>query len=90
MPIKITDKEHNEIDWLSNDEWDLPSQLDELSKWLKSNCSTLPKGEYSADIGFDIRKEAFGGGGYLDIETINLLAKCNMEVYFSEYPETIE
>ena len=90
MPIKIFDsKGDKEIAWLAGDVWDLPNQLLALEKWLEENRDSYPAGEYVADIGFDIRPNAFGGGGTLSSKSMLLLGKLGMEIYFSEYPDTL-
>ena len=80
-------KEENfeSIKYLCDDDWDLPTQLHELEKWLIKEGKNLPKGKYIADIGFRIRKEANGGGAVLNSKTITILNKIGMEIYFSEY-----
>lgn len=73
---------------LSDDNWDLPNQIDDLEKWLFSIGKNLPKGNYVADIGFDIRKDASGGGAVINLKMIKMLAEIGMEIYLSEYPGT--
>lgn len=52
-----------------------------MNKW-----KTLEPNKYVADIGFDIRKDATGGGGVLNSESMAIMRKIGMDVYFSEYP----
>ena len=86
MSINIYKEENFEsIKYLCDDEWELPTLLDELEKWLIKEGKNLPKGKYVADIGFRIRKEASGGGAVLNSKTITILNKIGMEIYFSEY-----
>ena len=86
MSINIYKEENFEsIKYLCDDDWDLPTQLHELEKWLIKEGKNLPKGKYIADIGFRIRKEANGGGAVLNSKTITILNKIGMEIYFSEY-----
>jgi hypothetical protein len=92
MPIGITDHSNGgddgrgeRIAWLCENNWRLPDQLAEFEKWLRSNTDLTPK-NYSADIGFGVRPEAMGGGGGLSLESISILQKLGMEVWFSEYP----
>jgi hypothetical protein len=88
MPINIYDKEHQDLDpiaWLCDDEWELPGQVDELERWLKANQQTLSRGKYVADIGFQIRPDATGGGGVISTEMIRILNDLGMEIYLSEY-----
>ena len=87
MPINIYDQESNDqIAWLCDEIWELPIQLAELEQWLKKNVKGLPVRNYVADIGFDIRKEATGGGGTLSAASMKLMADIGMQVFFSEYP----
>jgi hypothetical protein len=88
MPIIIYDNgriDLRTIDQCSPDEWELPSQIHELEQWLKANHDKIPPGKYVADIGFQIRREATGGGSVISSEMIQLLAKMGMEIYLSEY-----
>ena len=89
MSINIyEDKTFKSIAKLSDDNWDLPVQIDDLEKWLFSIGKNLPKGNYVADIGFDMRKDARGGGAVINLKMIKILAEIGMEIYLSEYPET--
>jgi hypothetical protein len=88
MPIIIYDNgriDLRTIDQCSPDEWELPGQIHELEQWLKANHDKIPPGKYVADIGFQIRREATGGGSVISSEMIQLLAKMGMEIYLSEY-----
>ncbi len=87
MPIKIRDKNNNELAWLCNDDWELPVQLQALEEWVKNKDNN---GGCSADIGYAPRPGAFGGGGKMSIETIKKMAEIELEVYFSEYPPSDE
>ncbi len=88
MPINIYERKESseELVWLCDDDWELPSQIDALEKWLIENQSKLDKSNYVADIGFDIRKDAFGGGGIISLEMMRILLDLGMEIYLSEYP----
>jgi hypothetical protein len=93
MPIKITkyshptdDKKGKELDWLCDENWRLPDQLEVFEKWLVYN-QTLPKGFYSVDIAFSPREDAFGGGGGLSLRSMEIMIAIGMEFYLSEYPE---
>ena len=89
MPINIYEADSFiSIAILCDDIWDLPNQIDTLEKWLNKEGKTLTKGKYIADVGFDIRKEANGGGAVINLKMIKMLAKFGMEIYLSEYPET--
>lgn len=91
MPIKITkyssqeDKKGQELDWLCDESFRLPDQLLELEKWLLKNKS-LPKDIYAADIAFAPRDDAFGGGGKVSLESMEIMLSIGMTLYFSEYP----
>lgn len=87
MPIKIYIEESGEeLDWLCDGIWDLPNQIDALEKWLDSKGAALIPDKYVADIAFDIRKDATGGGGVLKSKSMKIMATIGMDVYFSEYP----
>ncbi len=88
MPINIYDQERQGVDTIAqlcDDEWELPGQVDDLERWLKANQQTLSKGRYVADIGFQIRPNATGGGGVISTEMIRILNNLGMEIYLSEY-----
>ncbi|RNI29954.1 hypothetical protein EFA69_10530 [Rufibacter immobilis] len=87
MPIKIYIEESGkELDWLCDDIWDLPHQIDALEKWLDTKGVNLSSSEYVADIAFDIRKDATGGGGVLKSKSMKIMGTIGMDVYFSEHP----
>jgi hypothetical protein len=89
MPINIYKEESYEtIALISENNWNLPNQIDDFEKWLFSIGKNLPNGKYIADIGFDIRKDASGGGAVINLKMIKILAKIGMEIYLSEYPKT--
>ena len=88
MPINIYEAgSYKNIAYISNDHWELPIQMEELEKWLNTIGSELSKGKYVADIAFDIRKDATGGGAVINSYMINALSKIGMEIYLSEYPK---
>ena len=88
MPINIYNKvDSAKVAWLCDDDWELPSQIDSLEKWLRDNHSELTPGKYIADIGFDIRKDACGGGAVFSSESMSIMAKLGIDLYLSEYPE---
>lgn len=42
MPINIYNDDTSErVDWLCGEDWELPSQIEELSVWLKKNFDQL-------------------------------------------------
>ncbi len=87
MPINIyNDINSRKIEYLCEDSWDLPNQLMQLEKWLIGKGKELPKAKYVADIGFNIRKNATGGGGILNTQMIDIMSQIVMEIYLSEYP----
>jgi hypothetical protein len=89
MPINIYEAgSYKNIAYISNDHWELPIQMEEFEKWLNTIGSELSKGKYVADIAFDIRKYATGGGAVINANMINILSKIGMEIYLSEYPES--
>jgi hypothetical protein len=89
MPIDIYNQRNNEkLDWLCDEVWDLPNQIDTLEKWLKTKEVLLPKSSYVADIGFDIRKDAKGGGAVINSESMKIMSDIGMDIFLSEYPNT--
>ena len=85
MPINIYEqKTHKEVAYLADSYWDLPNQIAELEEWLKET-NTL-SGTYVADIGFDIRPDASGGGAVLTLDMLKKLSELGIEIYLSEYP----
>jgi len=90
MPINIYNQSNNEkLDLLCEDVWDLPNQIDSLDKWLTTKGILLPKSSYVADIGFDIRKNATGGGAIINSESMKIMSHIGMDLYLSEYPNTL-
>src|SRR6476469_7783008 len=90
MPIKIAsdaDGTSTEVAWLCDDDWRLPSQISALEAWLEHDGATLPKGTYTADIGFAPRSDAAGGGGAITREMMRGMIELGMTLYLSEYPE---
>lgn len=86
MPINIYIEETGEkLDWLCDEAWDLPTQIDKLETWLMDKGKALKPSKYVADIGFDIRKDASGGGGVLSSKSMKIMGEIGMDVYFSEY-----
>lgn len=87
MPINIYIQETFEkVDWLCDEIWDLPTQIDALETWLVKKGKDLEPNQYVADIGFDIRKDASGGGGVLNSKSMAIMGAIGMDIYFSEYP----
>ena len=93
MPINIIDysnaKEGEKglaLETLCDDEWEMPSQIEALEKWLIKNKSNLPNGSYVADIGFSPRPGALGGGAVLTTQAMEIMVAIGMELFLSEYP----
>ncbi|NJL88635.1 MAG: hypothetical protein HC916_01675 [Coleofasciculaceae cyanobacterium SM2_1_6] len=93
MPISIYSNKNHEnepVAWLCDQDWELPSQIDGLEEWLLENEDNLPSGSYVADIGFDIRKDASGGGAALSVQAMAIMVKLGMDLFLSEYPSSGE
>ena len=87
MPINIYIQETlEEVGWLCEEIWDLPTQIDALETWLDKKGKDLKPNKYIADIGFNIRKDASGGGGVLNSKSMEIMGRIKMDIYFSEYP----
>ncbi|GAB5540196.1 MAG: hypothetical protein Salg2KO_22990 [Salibacteraceae bacterium] len=87
MPVNIyNDYNGDQIAYLCEDIWDLPTQISELKNWLTEQGTELPSGKYVADIGFGIRNGAIGGGGTINSTMIYIMSKKGIEIFFSEYP----
>ncbi|MEM1181475.1 MAG: hypothetical protein AAGM22_24235 [Acidobacteriota bacterium] len=79
------DRENETLAFLEGeDDWCLSTQIGWLRRWLREHRE-LPKGRYVADIGYSVRKGAYGGGEILTVEMLELLLAVGMEIYFSEY-----
>jgi hypothetical protein len=90
MPIKIAtnaDGTSTEVAWLCDDDWRLSSQISALEVWLAHDGATLPKGIYTADIGFAPRSDAAGGGAEITPEMMHRMTKLGMTLFLSEYPK---
>jgi hypothetical protein len=74
---------------IAGDKWELREQVEAFEDWLQNNSHKLdPQFRWVADIGFQPRKGAMGGGPPL---TLNLMKHCfnaNLKIYLSEYPRT--
>ncbi len=71
---------------LSDNDWELPSQIETLEAWLKENLDNLNSGTYVADLGFSPREGACGGGGVLSVEAMSIMVKLGITLFLSEYP----
>ena len=71
---------------LGPDEWDLRAQVDLLLDWLRKNDGKLETADsWIADIGFNARSDATGGGPIISSEIMELCLNNNVEIYLSEY-----
>jgi len=87
MPINIyNDDTLEKIDYICDGNWELPKQIDIFESWLKENENKFPKSNYVADVGFEIRKDACGGGAVLSTKSMSIMVNLNMELFLSEYP----
>jgi hypothetical protein len=97
MPIKIYHLESasqslqndDEIAWLCDEIWELPDQLDALEKWIEEFHGKIGIERKVADIGFEVRSNATGGGSVLSARTMRLASKMNLDIYFSEYGHNV-
>ena len=86
MPIRISNSDtREEIAWLCDDAWDLPSQIDELDRWLKEK-NELKNHDYIADLGFSPRSDAAGGGAVITTDMMQRMVRLGIDLYLSEYP----
>ena len=84
MPINIYIENSGEkLDWICDEVWDLPTQIEALETWLLNKGKNLEPSKYVADIGFDIRKDATGGGGVLNSKSMAIMGEIEMDAYFS-------
>jgi hypothetical protein len=72
---------------LASGDWELPSQVDVLERWLVENEGKLSPSSYIADIGFSMRKNALGGGAILTVRAMSIMSKLGIKLYLSEYPD---
>ncbi len=87
MPINIYVKSTIErVDWLCEDDWELPGQIYSMEKWLLENENNLKPDLYVADIGFRVRENASGGSGVLSSKAMAIMGHLGIDLYFSEYP----
>ena len=89
MPVNIyLEETTKKVAWLCNDNWELAPQIYELEKWLVEHGIKLPSNSYIADVGFEVRKSASGGGASLNSESLKIMGKIGMSLYLSEYGNT--
>jgi len=86
MPISIYKADYSEtLATLGEADWDLPKQICELENWLVANEKELTVGDYVADIGFSVRKDASGGGAALSPQSMKIMGSLGMSLFLSEY-----
>lgn len=88
MPVNIyrDDDSDEQIALLCQSEWELPTQLGELEKWLEQNTDDVAPGRIVADIGYWVREDASGGGAVLSAASMRKFSDMGIHIYFSEYP----
>ena len=71
---------------LGPEEWDLRAQVELLADWLRDNDGKLADADsWIADIGFNGRIDATGGGPIISTEIMELCLRNDVEIYISEY-----
>ena len=91
MPINIFDEDtRKSIDWICDDEWEMPSQIEALEEWLSKSGKQLGFGNYAADVGYSPRVGACGGGIILSTEAMAIMVKIGMVLQLSEYPVFVD
>jgi len=53
---------------------------------LRKNKAKIKKGKFIADVGFEIRKNARGGGTSLSPKMMRTMSDLGISLYLSEYP----
>jgi len=91
MPISIYQvtsegQKNKEIAWLCDQNWRLPEQVEALTVWLAENRTSFAPGDYVADLGFEPRPDALGGGAVLSPEAMRTMADLGITLFLSEYP----
>ena len=90
MPTSIyqvtpEDQENNKIARLCDENWRLPDQVEALTVWLAENRTSLKPGDYVADIGFEPREDALGGGAVLSPAAMRTMSDLGITLFLSEY-----
>ena len=85
MPITLFDNDKR-FDWLCEDEWEMPRQIEALEQWLFENQDIIKSGSYAADIGYSPREGAAGGGVTLSLKAMKVMVEIGMVLHLSEYP----
>ena len=82
---KIVGDRYENFETIS-DEWNLRLQIEALEAWLSQNAVRLGSGHaWVADIGFNHRSDAFGGGPPISRRLMQMCLDVNLEIYLSEY-----
>lgn len=69
-----------------SDHWNLRQQVEALESWLIQHVSELDPNEFwVADIGFNCRDDALGGGPPISRRLMQMCLDANLEIYLSEY-----
>lgn len=87
---KVKGETPEKLDWLCDDVWELPAQIEYLEQWLTSTGKDIEPGAYVADIGFSPREGACGGSSVLTHESMAIMASIGMNLFLSEYPDMEE
>lgn len=83
---KIVGEESTNHVLLAPDDWDLRRQVEVFESWLReSNGNLEPADRWVADIGFNVRVDASGGGPIISSELMQLCLDNRIEIYLSEY-----
>lgn len=82
---KIVGDHYENFETIS-DEWGLRPKIEALEAWLSQNAVRLDSGHaWVADIGFNQRSGALGGGPPISRELMQMCLDSNIEIYLSEY-----
>ena len=69
-----------------SESWDLRTQVEALEEWLRRRAAELdPAERWVADIGFNHRPDARGGGPPLTRAFMTMCLDANLEIWLSEY-----
>ena len=80
---KIVGDQYENFETIS-DGWDLRLQVETLETWLSQHAGRLGSGHaWVADIGFNHRSNAFGGGPPISRELMQMCLDSNLEIYLS-------
>ena len=83
---KVVDGESENYQLIGEGQWDLQALVEMFSEWLLENDGRLETADgWIADIGFNARRVASGGGPIIGTELMNLCLRNHVEIYLSEY-----